>query len=337
MSNKEFQEPEEKEMNSNKSDELFDDFHPLDEPVNEKAYTRPNVSYSTKDITGDIPEPSFMPPPLTEPMKEEQKAKKPTEPINPHVNELSNKDKNDAAEKMADLFITGYKLLWNFVDNRMLFDERKIMKMAQDGEIDLSIPIPVSPTVTLTAGEFVEEYNSQSKGTLTVTPEFEEEVKPPLIKVLKKHGLLMTDEQQLMFVVGKHAVSNIFLGYQNYQVKKDILEQMKEMTALSRSQIVTPPPPPPITPNYSEPQYTTPPPTSMPQPEPEPQEEVEVEEYYEEPVYEPQPTQAPDVNEIVNKMTGSYVEPQVIDETTTYQEPNNKKSEGKRGRPKKKK
>lgn len=51
----------------------------------------------------------------------------------------------------------------------MLFDERQLMKMEADGGIDLSIPIPVSPTQVLTAGEFVEEFNSQTKGSLTVS------------------------------------------------------------------------------------------------------------------------------------------------------------------------
>jgi hypothetical protein len=39
---KEFQEPEEKEMDLNNA-ELVDDFNPLGEAVIEKDYTRPNV------------------------------------------------------------------------------------------------------------------------------------------------------------------------------------------------------------------------------------------------------------------------------------------------------
>jgi len=354
---KEFQEPEERELNeSNK--EIFDDFSPLDEAVNEKEYTRPNVRFNSNDISGDIPEPSFMPPPMTEPMNPEQKAKKPVEPLNPQTNELSNKDKHDAAEKMADLFITGYKMLWGFIDNRMLFDERKIMKMEADGEIDLSVPIPVSPTQTLTAGEFIEEFNSQTKGTLVVTQEFEDEVKPPLIRVLKKRGILLTDEQQIMFAVGKDTLTKGFMAYQSYKVKGDILIQLKEMNQLLKQQSIPTPPPQPAPmsmPQYDEPVYDEPTIPSTPPPTPPSPMTPTPTQYQETPVYPKRSAnQAPDVNEIVNTMTGSYVpmdeDFQEQDENESfadsddngYQEPKPEVkiiSEGKkpkRGRPKKK-
>ena len=75
---KEFQEPEEKELNSNLADaEIMDDFNPLDEAVNEKEYTKHNVKINPNDFNSDIPEPSFMPPPMSGGLKQEEKNIKP--------------------------------------------------------------------------------------------------------------------------------------------------------------------------------------------------------------------------------------------------------------------
>jgi hypothetical protein len=68
---KEFQEPEEKDLDNNTTDaEIIDDFNPLDEAIIEKAYTKPNVRFNQKDMVGDIPEPSFIPPPMGGSMNE---------------------------------------------------------------------------------------------------------------------------------------------------------------------------------------------------------------------------------------------------------------------------
>jgi len=339
---REFNEPEEKEMNDSVQDaEVIDNFNPLDEPVNEKEYTKHNVRYNPKDMVGDIPEPSLMPPPMGDMMSQEEKIKKPLEPINPHLNDLSNKDKHDASEKVADMIITGYKFAWGFADSKLLFDERKIRKLEEEGQIDLSIDVPIGNGQTMTAGEFINEYNEQSKGTLSVSQEFEDELKPPLVRELKRRGIGMTDMQQIWYIVGKDALTKTFMAFQSMSVKKDILKQLMEANQLMRGQMAMantppPPPPPPPTPTYQEQ-----PPTPK----------------FKEP--NRNPNVAPDVNEIVNKMTGS-IPPQeeFVDEfneeiedlkqedtNDVYEEPKpkvevisegTKKPIGKRGRPKKK-
>jgi hypothetical protein len=126
-------------------------------------------------------------------------------------------------------------------------------------------------------------------------------------------------------------------------VKKDILNQLIEANQLMKGQMkmasTPPPPPPPPTPTYQAP----PPPPPTPK--------------YKEP--KRNPNEAPDVNEIVKKMTGSEIlEEEFVDEyqedfgdltqsepIDTYEEPKPKveiitdgvkKPIGKKGRPKKK-
>ena len=329
---KEFQEPEEKDLDMNNT-ELVDDFNPLDEAVIEKDYTRPNVRINPKDFEGDIPEPSLTPPPMMgSTLNEEEKKKKvePQEPINKEYNQLSNKDKNDASERLVDMCITGYKALNMFVDTKIQFDERKLNKMAMEGEIDLNMVVPISQTDSLTLQEFVREYNDQSKGTISVSKEFEEEIRPPLKRIFAKRGIGMTDEQFVGYVLVKDIIAKGFIVKQSMSVKKEYLEMFKEQFALLRQGATMPQP--------------TPTPTPTPQPAPQP--------VYQEPEYAKPHNPDTNVNDFVNQMTGGYIPPQMSE--PIYEEPTFVETEvvdtekpevkiiddgskkGKRGRPKRK-
>lgn len=283
---KEYQEPEEKDMNIENA-ELVDDFNPLDEPVLEKAYTRPNVKVDPKDMQGDIPEPSFMPPPMNPTLKDEEKVKKPEpqEPINKEFKQMSNKDKNDAASKFAEMCMSGYKALNNWADSQLLFKERKINKLVKEGHIDLSIQVPVSPNQSMSVGEFISEYNDQTRGTIKVSKEFEEEVMPVLTRVLAKRGVGFSDEQYLGYLVIKDGISKGFLMQQALSVQKEFLVMFKEATETMRMQY--------------QPQQPMP---QQPMVKPEPQPTPPPQPTYQEPQRNPETN----VNDFVNQMTGAY-------------------------------
>ena len=293
---KEFQEPEEKVMNT----EVMDDFTPFNEAVSEKAYTRHNVTVDAKDFTNPIPEPSFMPPPMSgSALTQEEKVKKePIKPINREMNEMPKKDRYDAAEKVSEMIMSAYKWGNTWADKQLLFDETKIAKMQRDGEIDLSVEIPITPYQSIAAGEFIQEYNSQTKGTIVVTKEFEEEVTPILTRVLEKKGIGFTDEQFLYYMFGKDLLIKGFLMKQSLNVKKEMLNSMREFTQLLRGG-ATPPPPRP----QAQPQQPTPPPPT--------------------PQYEYTPSHNPEenVNDFVNQMTGAVVPQQRVANDMDYQEP----------------
>jgi hypothetical protein len=316
---KEYQEPEEMELNNTNDAVILDDFNPLDEAVIEKEYTKPNVKINPSDFAGDIPEPDFMPPPMNPIVSIDEKKQefKPKEPFNPQVKQMSNKDKRMGSKRVAEMLMTAYKWVNQFADAGLQFNERKIAKMQMEGEIDLTVNIPVSPTDSMTAGEFIQEFNNQSKGTITVTKEFEEEVMPVLIDVLEEEGITVTKKQELAFLVGKDIAVKGFMAYQSIQVKKDTLKMIQELgkANVGYAQTVAPAPPPP---QPAQPQY---------QPE------------YRE---QPQPTYTPtadfnpelNVNDFVNQMTGGIdpnafqpqpeVEAEIPEptfETETYTEP----------------
>jgi hypothetical protein len=323
---KNFQEPEEKDLDSNI--EILDDFNPLDEAVNEKDYTRHNVKINPNDFNNPIPEPSFMPPPMSGGLTNEEKQKKPQEPFNPKMNEMPKKDRHDSAEKVAEMIMTGYKWVNNFADKQLQFDEAKLMKMQSEGEIDLSVEIPLNPTTIISGAEFIQEYNEQSKGTIVVTKEFEDEIMPVLTRVLEKRGIGMNDEQYLLYLGGKDLAIKGFMVSQQMKVKKDILNTLKETLNTIKGNGFSAPPPQPT---YTQPTYT-------------PQQEA--------PQQYSQPLNTDiNVNDFVNVMTGATPTPQPQEEY--YEEPMNdytepkpqvkvisegtKKPLGKRGRPSKKK
>lgn len=251
---KQFSEPEETMTEV----ENIADLDPMAQPVNEKSYSRPNVNISQKDLMSDIPEPSFTPPPIDlgePPIEEKPKKKEPEKPFNPEINELSKKEKEFATDHVAEVIMQGYEWIHDAANKGMVFNENKLNKMAREGEIDFSIQIPYDYATgsTMSAGEFIQEYNNQNKDALTVSPEFKEKTMPVLKRVLQKRGIGMTDEQYLIYLFGKDiAVKGVMFGAARSQMK-EILNMMKEMTESQKgpgyinggSPMPTPPPPPP--------------------------------------------------------------------------------------------
>jgi hypothetical protein len=232
------------------------DYDPMGTPINEKPYTKHNVKINPKDLQGDIPEPSFQAPliDLDKPPLEQvpPTPKKEREPFNKEMNELPKKEKEMAAHHVANMILQVYEGLNHLANQGMVFNEKKLNKLQQEGEVDFSIRVPINykTNETITAAEFIDDFNSQRKNALKVTQEFKDEVTPILERVLRKRGVGMTDEQMLVFLFGK----DIALKGQEFLVARqqmgDIIGMLKEQTLEMkkgnfRSQMPTPPPPPP--------------------------------------------------------------------------------------------
>lgn len=261
MEDKEILEPE----------EVSSGFNPLDAPVNEKSYTKPNVSFDASEINTPIPEPVFTPPPMNK-ETEEKKEKKPIEPFNEQLNDLPNKDKAQSSEQMATMILDGYSTIFNFVEQNMKIKDGKIRKLELEGEVDLSISVPFptdnGQTIQLTFREFIEQFNSQVDGTLKTSEEFKREVKPVLVRVLQKKGIGLTDEQMLIYLFSKDIITKGVAIFALRSSVNQMMEMMKETTLEYKrynSGAVPPPPaqqaaapynPPPPPPSSSPVEYT---------------------------------------------------------------------------------
>jgi hypothetical protein len=258
--------------NYDEPEELLNDFinaeevelNVLDEAVNEKGYSRPNISVDAETLNQSIPEPSFAPPPVdfSKPPSEDFKKEK-REPINPEMEDLPKGDKAMASEVLAGMILDGYGMLHMLANRGLMVSEKKLIKMQQEGEINLNVEIPYEYNKKIRAGEFFQEYNNQAENLLSVSDEFKEEVTPVLKKVLQKRGLGLTPEQQLMYMFGKDIAGKAVMFVSMKSQLNQMIEVIKDATTggmpipqTAPQPTPTPPPPaeePVYAPEYEEP------------------------------------------------------------------------------------
>lgn len=219
-------------------------YNPFIASVNEKSYTQMNVQVGAQQLNAPIPEPSIQGNVVSG--NEDaynmlnsdfgnfsggtQKESK-SSSFNPSMNDVSDADKKMGAEHMAKLIVDGYEQLHDFANKGLQISERKLRKLVSEGEIDLQVDIPYDYGKTITAGEFIQDFNEQNKDTLSVSKEFKKEVTPVLTRVLQKRGAGVTDEQYLLYLFGKDILVKGVIFTQIRGTMTDMLGVIKEYTA----------------------------------------------------------------------------------------------------------
>jgi len=251
-----------KEPEETGTDDVFIDaeYNPLNDPINEKPYTKPNVTINPDELKGDIPEPDFTPPPMgdaIDPFEEEIKAtatkkqsqSRPTqerqtqeqrprpEPYNPALEGAPKREFSKSAKVAAEMIMSGYELLHKIGNNALKISEKKINKLVEEDKISLSMKVDYDEHGNqMTVKEYVDEYNDQQEEVLKVDPEWREETMPILVTVLEKRGIGATPEQQLIFQLGKDLGGKTMIVASALSVQKSMLsmwqkqyEQNKQM------------------------------------------------------------------------------------------------------------
>ena len=232
-------------------------FNPLtSESVNEKSYAKPNIKITQKEASEPIPEPIFMPPPV-QPKKEEASAPKtPPPPVNPQVSELPSKDKEMAAKQAAAMAINAYEALHQLGNHAISISDGKVKKLTRKNLIDIKMPIPLGGEV-ISVGDYINVYNQELGTTFKVTDKFKNEVTPVLERVFEKKGIGATDEQMLMYLVGKDLVGKGFQVAQLMKAKNEMINSLIEYTKSRKGQggapahNINPNPPAAPTPDYN--------------------------------------------------------------------------------------
>ena len=182
-------------------------YNPFIAPVNEKPYAQMSVDVGQQQLSSPIPEPSFLSNRVSSHENPYDMLNndfgagigggaprgRASEPINPSFNKIPDAEAKMGAEHMAKLIIDGYEQLHVFANKGLQVPERKLRKLVAEGEIDLSVEIPYDYGKTISAGDFVKDFNEQNKDTLSVSKEFKKEVTPVLTRVLQKRGAGVTD------------------------------------------------------------------------------------------------------------------------------------------------
>jgi hypothetical protein len=229
-----------------------------------------NVGVTQEQLNAAIPEPTFSPHTIDSNENPYNMLngdgipsgggapKRESAPFNPMMNDVPDGDKKMGAQHMAKLLVDGYEQLHVFGNKALQVPERKIRKLEKEGLIDLSIPIPYEYGKTITAGEFLQDFNEQNKDALTVSKEFKKEVTPVLTRVLEKRGAGLTDEQYLGYLVGKDLVVKLVIVAQLRTTMNDMINVIKDYTEATRAGGGVPPQPQAPNPQPQAPTPTAP-------------------------------------------------------------------------------
>jgi hypothetical protein len=137
------------------------------------------------------------------------------------------------AEMMAEMTLDIYEKGCFYLGKIPEISEGKIDKLIAEGEIDPSIQLQTEAGA-MPIKEFAVEFNDSIKEAFLVSDEFKEKVKPPLIRVFKKRGIGMTDEQLLAY----YFVTDLGAkGAQAFMLRKttnSIIDSLKENTMAMR-------------------------------------------------------------------------------------------------------
>ena len=210
---------------------INDEFSPLDAPVKQRSYTQHKLA-DAQEI-GELEEPSFERPNFSDFDEEEETEKEPDRPFNEPYSQLDGKEKTMGAEMMADMTLDIYEKGCFYIGKIPEISESKIDKLVAEGEIEPNIQLQTEAGA-MPIKDFAMEFNNSIKDAFSVSDEFKEKVRPPLIRVFKKRGIGMTDEQLLAY----YFVTDLGTkGAQAFMLRKTsngILDALKENTQAIR-------------------------------------------------------------------------------------------------------
>jgi len=239
----------------NANAEFENDFSPLQENVVQRDYTRPNVSGMVD--ASPIDEAVVIPPTFDDlnntfqqNLGGQQNDEQPSGDgrkvwgtdeesgsANPYTENLDKKDQKKASEALVEAVLDGYTQLNGFATKLIQFNPNKVQKMMTDGEIDSGLRIPIQGQ-TIGVLDYIEEYNKQTEGVISVSDEFKDKVRPVMIRVFQKRNIGMTDEQLLAYYFGLDIIQKGAMVYQLRGQNAQLLSQLRDM-----STSYTPPPP----------------------------------------------------------------------------------------------
>jgi hypothetical protein len=163
----------------------------------------------------------------------------PNSPIsNPAMNELGDKEKTLAAEQFADGILNAYEALHPAAANIAKFKEPKLTKLINDGEIDEDHTFTVDASGNeMNIMEYSEVYNSSVDRIMTYDPEFNEQVRPPLVRLLKKNDIGLTDGQAVAVAFIQDGGMKLAQLIQLSQGQKMIINSLKDLNRNRKQEV----------------------------------------------------------------------------------------------------
>lgn len=140
---------------------------------------------------------------------------------------MSDKEKEHAAEQLADMCIHGYGMLHELGKHYAKYSDKKLSKLKEE-DVDIQEEFSYFGE-SISFVEYAEIHNTQVDKVLVVSDKFKEEVKPPLTRILKKSGKGLSDGAKLAILVATDAVPKAAQIAQLAQTNKMVLEVLREI------------------------------------------------------------------------------------------------------------
>lgn len=188
----------------------FNDNPMSDEPKNRSYNQEPTQPQGTVGV--DIPEPKFgdvakaikLEPNTKKDSKPAEEKKEKPELVNKGLDQATDKEKEIAAEQMADMILSGYEGLHKFVTPWIQTSEKKIQKLAQKNLINPQMAIQTLEGERMTTMDFLNQNNQAIAEVLTHDKiGFDAKVRPAMVREFKKRGVGLTDLQYILIAFGQ--------------------------------------------------------------------------------------------------------------------------------------
>lgn len=214
------------------TNEIIDDFNPLQENVQQREYTKPKVQGGMD--ASPIEEPIFTPPSFEElDAQFSQQKEKPisNEPdsANPYINNLDTKDQKNASKALVEAVLDGYTQLGKFGSKGVQIKIELIQQLMREGKIDSNLTVPVNGR-NIPVIEYVTAYNAELSEVFNVDDEFKDKVRPVMLRIFMERNIGMTDMQLLMYYFGTDIVTKISVGYSLIKQNGMLIQSMVDIS-----------------------------------------------------------------------------------------------------------
>lgn len=181
---------------------------PLSGPVDTRTYQTRQVD---PNISAPIPEAEFViegPKIVTDPKPPIAPPPGPkTAPVNPipGSQQLPPAEARRGAEMITDMILSGYKTAHKIAYKLVEVDDNRLINLHIDGKIDMNMRIPLNAEQTkhLVLTDFFKSFNSQAKTALTVSQQFIDSVREPMINCCIKWGWTAPEEYYVLYKFGE--------------------------------------------------------------------------------------------------------------------------------------
>jgi hypothetical protein len=214
-------------------------FNPLSDSVVERNYSSPSIA---EGVVADLEEPTFHKESFQEiiqknnPQPQMEGSGQPSSqggsggaspnqqqsfiPNPLSTQDFDDKERRESAEQLAEAMIDGYEMVNKLGEKYFSIGDAEFNQMVVKGEIDPTRRLTVDEMGNqVSLSDFKDNFNAQLGEIWVVDNSFKKKVRPPLIRILMKHNMGMSDEVFLGVTVAKDLAVK---GFSSYSMNKGV-------------------------------------------------------------------------------------------------------------------